>query len=142
MGEAVKNFLATLILLMALPAYSQTWVKINESPEVEFYVDTSSIKRKQSVITYWSMHNKRLAGLVNSSDPNTKSTKYRINQYCADEEYQITYYATYDKPMGEGKILVSETVDMKPKPNIPGTFGFGEMKFICSISRGKNEKNN
>jgi hypothetical protein len=33
--------------------------------------------------------------------------------------------------MGEGKLIISESVDSKPRPNIPGSLGYAEMKYVC-----------
>lgn len=128
-----------IFFLSPLPyvANAQTWVKIVDTPELEYYIDQSSIKRNGSIVTYWSMHNKKLATLINQSS-NDYSTKYKLIQDCKNEESKMVYLVTYDKPMGDGKALESRSWDGKPTPNIPGSVGYVEMKYVCNSS--KNSK--
>ena len=85
-------------------ANAQAWVKVNETPELEYYIDQSLIKRNGSMVTYWVMHNKKLATLINQSSSDY-STKYKVIQDCKNEESKMVYWVSYDKPMGEGKVV-------------------------------------
>ena len=49
----------------------------------------------------------------------------------------MVYLASYEKPMGEGKVLESRSWDGPPTPNIPGSIGYMEMKYVCSSNRNQ-----
>jgi hypothetical protein len=100
------KLIALVFLCLPLTVIAQGWVKVYETPEVEFYIDMSSIKRSGSTVTYWSMLSKTPASFYISQSKDM-STKYRVVQNCSSEEYRTTFYASYEKPMGEGKIIIS-----------------------------------
>lgn len=129
----MRQLILIFIFILPTPSFAQNWEKFSETPEIAFYIDQSSIKRNGSTVTYWTMHNKKLAALV--SDSNTYSTKYRVTQYCDTEESKITYYASYEKSMGEGKVIESQNWDGKPTPNVPGSIGYIVMKYVCNSKR-------
>jgi hypothetical protein len=128
--------LIVFIFILNFPTsiYAQNWSKFSETPEVEFYVDLSSIKKNGSLVTYWSMYNKKIAALMNNPS-NSYSTKLRVTQNCELEESKITYFASYENSMGEGKITESQSWDGKPTPNIPGSIGYIVMKYVCNSNR-------
>lgn len=128
-----KSIICFLFLLPCI-ANAQVWEKIIETPERDIYIDKSSVKRNGSTVTYWSMHNKKLATLVNQSSSDY-SSKYKVIQDCKNEESKMVYFATYDKPMGEGKVVESGNWDGKPTPTIPGSVGYIEMKYACNSNR-------
>ena len=135
----MKQLLNKVIIIFSLSlspsmANAQTWVKVVEIPELEYYIDQSSIKRNGSMVTYWSMHNKKLATLLTQTSSDY-STKYKVIQDCKNEESKMLYLVSYDKPMGEGKALESRSWDGKPTPNIPGSIGYMEMKYVCNLNR-------
>ncbi len=129
-----KTLVIFALLLLPIMANAQTWVKIVETPELEYYIDRSSIKKNGSIVTYWTMHNKKLATLLTQTSSDY-STKYKVIQDCKNEESKMVYLASYEKPMGEGKVLESRSWDGPPTPNIPGSIGYMEMKYVCSSNR-------
>lgn len=135
----MKYLLKKVLILFALSllpfmANAQAWVKIVETPELEYYVDRSSIKRNGSIVTYWTMHNKKLVTLMTQTTSDY-STKYKLIQDCKKEESKMVYLVSYDKPMGEGKSLEARSWDGPPTPNVPGSIGYLEMKYVCSSNR-------
>jgi len=80
----MRLMIITFILIFPAAGYAQNWAKVSETPELEFYIDQSSIKKNGSTVNYWTMHNKKLAALM--GDSNSFSTKYRVTQYCDTEE--------------------------------------------------------
>lgn len=130
------KLIALIFLCLSPAAIAQSWVKVNETPESEFYIEMSSIKRNGPIVTYWQMQNKKpISQLISPSQE--LSTKFRVIQNCSIEEYQITYYAEYEKSMGEGRVIKSNSLDNRPTPNIPGTLGYEDMKFVCKKAAGK-----
>ena len=133
----MRLIILIFILIFPTAIYAQNWSKFSETPEVEFYVDLSSIKKNGSLVTYWSMYNKKITALMNNPS-NSYSTKLRVTQNCEMEESKITYFASYEKSMGEGKVLESQNWDEKPQPNIPGSIGYIVMKYVCN-SKGSTK---
>ena len=130
------KLIALIFLCLPPTAIAQSWVKVNETPEAEFYIEMSSLKRNGPTVTYWAMQNKKpISQLISPSKE--LSTKFRVIQNCSSEEYRITFYADYEKPMGEGKVINSNSLDVKPTPNIPGTSGYEDMKIVCKKTAGK-----
>ena len=131
-----KTFMIIFVSFLSSMANAQNWVKFSESPEADFYIDESSIRRSGSIATYWGMHNRNLAGLV-TQPTNAYSTKYKGMENCDTEESKPTYFVDYEKPMGEGKVLKTVSWDEKATPNIPGSIGYMVMKYVCNSKRNK-----
>lgn len=129
-----KSLISIVISCIPLAAMAQNWVKFSETPELEFYIDQSSIKKNGSTVTYWTMHNKKMAALL-TNPSSSYSTKYRVTENCDSEESRITYYASYEKSMGQGKVIESQTWDGKLNPNIPGSIGYMVMQYVCNSKR-------
>lgn len=130
-----KALIIFSLSLLPFMANAQTWIKVTETPEIELYIDKSSIKKNGSIVTYWTMHNKKMATLLAEPSSNSYSAKFKVAQNCETEEFRIMYFVSYEKFMGEGKVLESQTFDRKPEPNIPGSINYTIMKYVCNSNR-------
>jgi hypothetical protein len=117
-GVRMRAVLLTLLLMLALPAAAQTWVKYGEDGDREFFYDSQTIRGNGQFRRVWQLNNSRPLGF-NSKDPEVRalgarvaprglpSTLYLIEFDCHQERYRHLSFVLAHEGMGKGQ---SETL--------------------------------
>ena len=114
-----------LLAVMTLPLSSHAkWVQVSERA----WFDPDNATRSGNVITYWMLLN---TDKTKTPDPRIASQKIRSNIDCVKKFETIDWMVLYDKPMGKGKVLFNQVVDMPGQPIPPDTIAAAQMDYLC-----------
>jgi hypothetical protein len=129
--EMMKRLLLGLMLLMTAGAASAEWTRIGENDRFVQYVDRATIRRNGDFVKMWDLSDYK--ALQKSAAGESYLSEKIQNEYdCKEEKRRLLAYAFYDKTMGDGKVVTSNSnVKSEWEPNYPGSIGETLWKIAC-----------
>ena len=127
----MKKLILFIVLIFTTLNVYANWIKVVTDEEIDIYVKTDSIKRKDYMVTFWEMYDFKSTQTADGKPYNSIKMKSEIN--CSSEENRTIFYAPYSENMGLGKPL--EHVEIPGKKFsiiVPDTINHTVSKFICS----------
>ena len=86
----MKKLLLFLVLIFTTLNVYAKWEKVITSEEVDFYVQTDSIKRKGYMVTYWEIQDFKSTQTLDKLQYRSLKVKSEIN--CDIEKHNIIFY--------------------------------------------------
>lgn len=123
----MRNVIAVLLVLLAMPAVGQEWVQVGESDRYDYYIDQGSIRVNGNLRRAWLLwyYKERQRGGFYSSRG--------LDEFdCAEERSRSLQGDFYSEPMLKGELLHRFT---EPRPwefVAPGTNGKAILDFVCA----------
>ncbi len=126
----MKKLLLFLVLIFTTLNVYAKWEKVITSEEVDFYVQTDSIKRKGYMVTYWEIQDFKSTQTLDKLQYRSLKVKSEIN--CDIEKHNIIFMALYSEKMGLGKQLGHYEYDKDFVTLVPDTLAHAMSKIVCS----------
>ncbi len=117
---------AFLLLAIVMPA-SAGWTFVDESTDVERYLNEEHIDRDGDRVRVWEIDNHALAdasGVV--------SLRSQTEYDCGARRYRIVHLSGHTQPMTEGAVVFSKAVDGEWRPVAPQSLGEASMEIACA----------
>ncbi len=118
-------FLATLILLAS--SAQADWVKMGETDEGSFYIDTASVLLDGHVRQVWE-----LTDLKQRDEGGELSRRTRVQYDCQRGRTQVLSISTHWEPMAAGATLLAVAREGLWKEVPPGTAYAAAFKLLCA----------
>lgn len=119
----MKKLLFVFCFLVSASVHAK-WIQVSDRA----WFDPDGATKTGSVVTFWGLFN---IDPAKAPDPRIASQKIRSNIDCAKKFETIDWIVMYDKPMGKGKVLFNQAVDMPGQPIPPDTIVAEQMAYLC-----------
>ena len=135
----MKMIFKSLLLLTFLISYNADaeWVLVSETESSKFYVESESIRKTPTFITYWEKRNSKQPLIYSEKTGKTyRSTVHKIQADCYNLKAMTLTSAFYTGFNQTGdhlgtddlvKLNIAEWADL-----IPGSMGEYSVKYVCS----------
>ena len=126
----MKRLLLGLMLLVTAGAASAEWTVAGGNDQFVQYVDRATIRRNGNLVKMWVLSD--LKTVQTDAGDSYLSSKAQQEYDCKEEKSRTLAYASYDKTMGDGKVVTSNSnVRAEWEPNYPGSLGETQWKIAC-----------
>ena len=130
----MKRLLMGLMLAItagAASAASAEWTAAGGTGELIQYVDRATIRKSGNLVKMWDSKD-YLTVQKSAAGESYLSRKAQEEYDCKEEKSRTLAYASYDKTMGDGKVVTSNSnVRAEWEPNYPGSLGETQWKIAC-----------
>jgi hypothetical protein len=133
----MKKLLLALLLIAISTSAMAEWIYISESANGDkTYMDISTIKKTGSgTYKVWDLLDYAQPQILGASNYLSLATNLEFD--CNNDANRHIYFVGYSENMGKGNVIGSENGSQTWKPEVPGSVGFQELKFICSFVKKK-----
>jgi hypothetical protein len=121
----------TLLVLNSDPVYAE-WVAVgsNDEPGMTVYLDPDTIRREGDLVTVWELLDYKTA--QTQKGLSHLSIKVQFKYDCANERHRLLAFSQYAGNMGRGKVMLSNSDEVKWAPVAPDTLNHSLWTVACS----------
>ena len=114
-----------LLMLAAAPAWAD-WVKVDESAERAYYIDSASIRKTAQTAKVWTIQDLKIANIAGG-----RSRRALQEFDCAEPKDRILSISAYSWSMARGTVLFEENRERPWRPTTPGTVNDRIRGYVC-----------
>lgn len=103
----MKKLAALLLMLTALPAFAQGWVRYAQTDDANFYFDSLRTRKMGDTAFVWDLHDLK----TESRDPQGRafrSALYATEYQCRARKHRWLGVTRHAEPMGKGAAVAEE----------------------------------
>ena len=129
----MRNFVLLLLAVLSTSAAAQwgKWTIVDQSESFVVYVDTATIRRSDNIAHMWDLSD-AVSGKGFGRMRQSRSFTIEREYDCARQQLRVLYVAWYAQPMGEGKIVGSQSHPGIWQPAMLGTIGEELWRIACA----------
>ena len=114
-----------LLAFVTSPAWAE-WVKVRETKDATFYIDTATIRKDGHFRKIWEVKDFR------ERDTGGEMSVRFLSEYdCKEERYRVLSLSSHSEPMAGGHIVISGDDPSHWVAIPPDTLGEITMKRVC-----------
>lgn len=126
MKRRCRGSLTLLLLLLAAPAWAD-WVKLAESSNAVYYIDTATISEIGELRRFWAIQDMREA------NPGGIASIRALEEYdCAKARFRYLSVSAHSGPMAGGQILLANDLDDDWSYIPPGANSLAIQEMVCT----------
>jgi len=122
----MKTLLLVLALLVTGSAQAD-WMKLGDTPDVDFYIDLSTVRKEGSLRKVWEVQD-----LKQGDKSGVLSRRIRKEYDCKQERVRILYISAHSGPMLQGDSLITNSDAGTWSDIPPGTASNHFLEVVCS----------